>query len=151
MSTIERPSTETVRAYEQTDYFADDQPPVRLRIHDTDAQHQAWLDRHQAHSASILTAWNPFGQELTADDNEARQAQLRATIEASGLPWLTARGEDPEGSWQPEPGFCVFNVPSDLLKRWLEDFEQNAAVRLERGHGCQLVWHPVIDTLFAQS
>ena len=30
--TISRPSDDTIRAYEQTDYFAEDQPPVCLRI-----------------------------------------------------------------------------------------------------------------------
>ncbi|MDO5101809.1 MAG: DUF3293 domain-containing protein [Lautropia sp.] len=147
MNTIERPSAETITAYEQTDYFADDQPPIRLRIHDSDAQHRAWLDRHQATSASILTAWNPFGRNLSAEENDARQTRLLAAIQASGLPWLPARGEDPTGSWAPEPGFCVFNASPELLLQWLVDFEQNAAVRQDISLGCHLVWHPAIQKL----
>ncbi|MDO4904221.1 MAG: DUF3293 domain-containing protein [Lautropia sp.] len=144
MKPIRTPTAAVIAAYEQTDYFADDQPPVRLRIHDGDIPHRTWLAKHRARSASILTAWNPFGRELSAADNDARQRQLQAAIEASGLPWLPARGEDPSGSWQPEPGFCVFDTPPVLLDRWLVDFEQNAAVRLALGEGCQLVWHPEI-------
>lgn len=141
---IPTPTAETIAAYEQTDYFADDQPPVRLRIHDDSALHQPWLARHQARSASILTAWNPFGQELSADDNAARQQRLQAAIAASGLRWLPARGEDPLGSWQPEPGFCVFDASPEQLDRWLIDFEQNAAVRIATDARCHLVWHPEI-------
>lgn len=144
MTPIPIPSAATIAAYEQTDYFADDQPPVCLRIHDEDSRHLGWLDRHQARSASILTAWNPFGQELGAAENALRQQGLQAAIEASGLHWLPARGEDPLGSWQPEPGFCVFDAPEALLDQWLCTFEQNAAVRLARSQGCQLVWHPEI-------
>ena len=89
--TISRPSDDTIRAYEQTDYFAEDQPPVCLRIGDAAAVHLAWLDRHAAHSASILTAWNPFGQELARAENDALQARLQTTILHSGLNWLPAR------------------------------------------------------------
>lgn len=148
--TISRPSDDTIRAYEQTDYFAEDQPPVCLRIGDAAAVHLAWLDRHAAHSASILTAWNPFGQELARAENDALQARLQTTILHCGLNWLPARGEDPKGSWQPEPGFCVFDMPPDLLDEWLMLFRQNAAVRLERGTGCRLVWHPEIARMLAK-
>lgn len=138
------PSAETITAYEQTDYLVDDQPPVCLRIGDDDQQHQPWLVRHGARSASILTAWNPFGQELPAAENDALQQRLQHTIVQSGLRWLPARGEDPKGSWTPEPGFCVFDVPAAMLDEWLQLFRQNAAVRLETGQGCALVWHPAI-------
>lgn len=141
---IPLPSADTIAAYEQTDYFADDQPPVCLRIGDDGRRHQDWLARHGARSATILTAWNPFGQELPAAENEALQARLHATIEKSGLRWLPARGEDPKGSWTPEPGFCVFDVPAAMLDEWLKLFRQNAAVRLDADQGCALVWHPAI-------
>lgn len=141
---IQPPSADTIAAYEQTDYFADDQPPVCLRIGDDGRHHQNWLGRHGARSATILTAWNPFGQELPAAENEALQARLHASIEQSGLRWLPARGEDPKGSWTPEPGFCVFDVPPAMLDEWLKLFRQNAAVRLDADQGCTLVWHPGI-------
>ena len=35
-----RPSAETIQAYEQTDYLAEDQPPVCLRIGDSGQQHR---------------------------------------------------------------------------------------------------------------
>ena len=75
MPTPLRPSAETIQAYEQTDYLAEDQPPVCLRIGDSGQQHRAWLARHGATSASILTAWNPFGQELARAENDALQAR----------------------------------------------------------------------------
>lgn len=138
------PSTQTIAAYEQTDYYAEDQPAVRLRIGDTPGQHAAWLARHGASSATILTAWNPFGQELSLTENEVLQGRLRDAIEQSGLSWLPARGEDPLGSWEPEPGFCVFDLSAALLDEWLQRFRQNAVVRLEAGQPCVLVWHPGI-------
>lgn len=144
------PSPETIAAYRQTDYFAEDQPPVCLRIGHGSSQHHAWLaGLHHARSASILTAWNPFGQELSRADNDALQEKLLAAIRQSGLKWLPARGEDPKGSWTPEPGFCVFDASPAQLDDWLVAFRQNAAVRLEDGGECVLVWHPEIRRLMA--
>ncbi|MDO4636602.1 MAG: DUF3293 domain-containing protein [Lautropia sp.] len=140
------PDQGTIHAYENTDYLADDQPVVRLRIGDAPQQHQQWLARHHACSASILTAWNPFGQALTHTENDALQSRLQTTILHSGLGWLPARGEDPDGQWQPEPGFCLFDLPLPLLNDWLRLFRQNAAVRVTQDSACHLVWHPDIVT-----
>ncbi len=41
-------------------------------------------------------------------------------------------------------------MPPDLLDEWLMLFRQNAAVRLERGTGCRLVWHPEIARMLAK-
>ena len=87
---------------------------------------------------------DPFGQELARAENDALQSRLQTTILHSNLAWLPARGEDPKGSWQPEPGFCVFDMPPALLDEWLQLFRQNAAVRLDANEGCRLVWHPEI-------
>jgi len=150
MPTPLRPSADTIQAYEQTDYLAEDQPPVCLRIGDRCRQRGARLARHGATSASILTAWNPFGQELARAENDALQSRLQTTILHSNLAWLPARGEDPKGSWQPEPGFCVFDMPPALLDEWLQLFRQNAAVRLDANEGCRLVWHPEIARMLTQ-
>lgn len=126
MPTPLRPSADTIQAYEQTDYLAEDQPPVCLRIGDSGQQHRAWLARHGATSASILTAWNPFGQELARAENDALQSRLQTTILHSNLAWLPARGEDPKGSWQPEPGFCVFDMPPPC---WMNGFSCSVRTR----------------------
>lgn len=141
---VSLPDAATIRAYEQTNYLAEDNPPVCLRIGDDDLSHQSWLARYGARSASILTAWNPFGQELALAENQALQERLLTCILESGLRWVPARGEDPLGSWTPEPGFCVFDADPAQLEEWLWRFRQNAAVRLELGRGCRLVWHPEI-------
>ena len=146
---IRRPTDESIRAFVQCVELAGEQPTVCLRIGDDDQLHAGWLARHQARSATILTAWNPFGQELSRTENDALQARLQTTILHSGLGWLPARGEDPLGSWQTEPGFCVFDLSPALLDDWLARFRQNAAVRLERGKGCRLVWHPEIARMLA--
>ena len=141
---IPRPDPKTIAAYEATDYFAHDAEPVRLRIGDAAGDHRAWLEKKGAQSATILTAWNPLGEEKAREENDRAQRQLLADIEAAQLRWLPASGEDPAGAWQPEPGFCVFDLAGEKLDEWLAAFRQNAAVRITRDDKCRLVWHPLL-------
>ena len=103
--------------------------------------------RNPTLSTTILTAWNPLGRNLPEAENRRAQETLLSAIRARGLRWLNATGEDPTGSWEPEPGFCVLDVPDAVLDDWLVIFRQNAAVRAARDEPCRLVWHPAIREL----
>ena len=127
---IPQPDAQTVSAYESTHYFAHETKPVLLRIGDPPAVHQTWLEKMGALSATILTAWNPLGEEKSTADNDEAQAALLAAIRTAAFRWLPASGRDPAAIWQPEPGFCVFDLPKDILDEWLVRFRQNAAVRI---------------------
>ena len=109
------PDAKTIAAYESTHYFAHEAKPVLVRVGDPAKSHQA-----------------------------VRMVALRAAIEERELRSLPASGEDPAGTWQPEPGFCVFDVPADVLDEWLMRFRQNAAVQFTREDRCRLIWHPAI-------
>lgn len=141
---IPTPDARTIAAYESTHYFAHEARPVLVRIGDPAESHEAWLEKMGARSATILTAWNPLGEEKSLPENERAQLALGASIESQGLRSLPASGEDPAGAWQPEPGFCVFDVPDEVLDDWLVRFRQNAAVQFTRDRPCRLVWHPAI-------
>jgi len=138
------PDANTIAAYQSTLYFAHEAKPVLVRVGDPASSHQAWLEKMGAQSATILTAWNPLGEEKNRAENDQAQAELRAAIEDQALRSLPASGEDPAGAWQPEPGFCVFDVPDKVLDGWLVRFRQNAAVQFTRDQRCRLVWHPSI-------
>ena len=141
---IPKPDARTIAAYESTCYYAQADEPVLWRIGDPASAHEAWLRQMGAQSAVILTAWNPLGEEKPPADNQRAQEKLLSAIRARALRWLPATGEDPAGSWQPEPGFCVFDASDEVLDEWLVLFRQNAAVRIARKGACRLVWHPSI-------
>jgi hypothetical protein len=141
---IPTPDAKTVAAYKATYYYAHAAERILLRIGDAPAKHDAWLESMHAASATILTAWNPLGDEKSSAENQRAQEDLLSAIRARDLRWLNATGEDPTGAWEPEPGFCVMDVPDPILDDWLVIFRQNAAVRATRGGPSRLVWHPAI-------
>jgi hypothetical protein len=141
---VPTPDAATVAAYEATHYYAHAAERVLLRVGDPPEKHAGFLDSSGATSATILTAWNPLGQDQPEAENRRAQEALLSAIRARALRWLNATGEDPTGAWEPEPGFCVLDLPDAVLDEWLVIFRQNAAVRAARGEPCRLVWHPAI-------
>lgn len=138
------PTPDTIAAYESTDYFADGSTRLCVRIGEPAAHHRDWLAAHRAASATILTAWNPFGTDAAAADNAQAQQRLQVAIDASGLRRLPAWGTDPRGLWSPEPGFCVLDAAPAQVDDWLRTFRQNAAVRFSCDASARLVWHPAL-------
>ncbi len=55
-----------------------------------------------ATSWAVVTAWNPFSNRLSRDENDERQRALRARIAALGLATFDAVGRDDASDWHEE-------------------------------------------------
>ncbi len=133
------PTPALVSSYEAALYEVMGDDPVALRI-GTPASPD-WLNKCGARSATLITAWNPFSQELEEAINKSRLRQLVATVCAEGLRYLPAQGRDPSGLWASEPGLCVLDASRELALQWLREFDQFAAV-VASPTACSLLWHP---------
>ena len=139
------PLPATVAAYVATDYCIGDAGlTVVLHLGDPCERHAGWLGVHGVGSATILTAWNPFACLAGDANNAAAGRRLKRALDDSGLAVLPALNRDPAGLWPPEAGWCIFDLGSEALDRWLVRFRQHAAVRVAVDSDCQLVWHPAI-------
>jgi len=136
-----RPTLSLEASYRNALYEVAGDDPLVLRI--GAAVPLSWLQHRGAHSATLITAWNPFSRELPEPVNLARLQQLRRAVDAAGLRHLPARGCDPSGLWTPEPGLCVLDLAEALAGEWLREYEQFAAVVAD-ARGCRLLWHPEV-------
>ena len=102
----------------------------------------AELVRRGVDRAAVLTAFNPFSAQADDAGNELRQQWLGAVLLKEGLEVVEAEGRDPDGQWKPEPSLLVFGTTRELEDRLLCDFEQHAAVVVERDAPARLVLHP---------
>lgn len=139
---MREPTEQLIAAYMAAEYRVHGDLPITLRV--GAAAPGGWLEVLGCQSATVVTAWNPFSEQLPADENLARQRELVAIVEAAGLRWLPAVGQDPAGQWLAEESACVLDAPLALVYAWLARFGQFAAVRVERGERCRLVWHPEV-------
>jgi hypothetical protein len=83
--------------------------------------------------AYYLTACNPRSISLTAEENEARLARLRADLDARRVAWLEGVGHIPGESWREQ---CLFvrAIGEDEVADIARRYEQNGIV-LARAHG----------------
>jgi|GEM_PF-2795868 len=92
----------------------------------------------------ILTAENPWSQPLTPAMNAARDAVLRAELNARGLNPQRVRGTDPEATWH-EDGWCVRDHPG-LAAALMQRYQQTAVYVLVNGQRTVLWAESAPDT-----
>ncbi len=127
---------ELLKAYLETDYFVSDDPPLLLRIGEENDDAKILLASFAVSSAAFLTAWNPGSQQLSDDENDARQAGLLSEIESRRLNYLVGYGQ--RGDWQ-EYSYLVLGVSKEEARELAETFEQNAFVWLDQSGVPELV------------
>jgi 8-oxo-dGTP pyrophosphatase MutT (NUDIX family) len=97
---------------------------------------------------AYLTAYNPGGVRAANDDNRARDAALRAWVQARGLAVLEGsggRGDDP--GWPPEPSLVVGGLDLVDAHALAREYGQAAFLYARRGAPIALV--DVTDAAFA--
>lgn len=134
---------ETVAMYRDTLYrtSSDRAPAVTVRIDAPTDATDAWLEQLGAHSATFVTACNPFGELAAGDVNRDANAEFESDLKGLGLRYVPAQADAASGDWS-EAGFCVFDVSEEQLTQWLIEWRQNAVVRVVAGESPELIWHP---------
>ena len=131
---------ELVAAYSATLYEVLGDLSAVISITDTAGAHDPWLTQNNSQTAVVITAWNPFSEQMAPAINAAANIRLQMSIETRKLHSAPAQGRHPLGEWS-EESVCVFDVSDELLDSWLIDYRQNAAIRVRLGEQPQLVWH----------
>jgi hypothetical protein len=95
---------------------------------------------HAGDTWAYITACNPASKELTANENNERQAQLRRELEAGGYRIYEGEGIGADPAWTPEPSFLVLGISQEDALALGTRFGQNAIVVGTSAEQAQLVW-----------
>ena len=91
----------------------------------------------------VVTAWNPFSEELSSAVNAGRHAKLCERLGNDGLTWLPAVGSSPDGGWA-EESVAVVGIDSVAARSLGREFGQNAVFEVADGmlrvHACFDGW-----------
>lgn len=116
---------ELINAYNNTSYNVFD-PPMSIKIGQQIPELDALLKRYDQTNWAYVTAFNPFSELLTAEENEERHKQLNKRLKE----YLSFEGEgvgtDP--AWKPERSFLILGIFEIDAGKFGEDFQQNAIV-----------------------
>ncbi|MDP3229628.1 MAG: DUF3293 domain-containing protein [Acidovorax sp.] len=120
-----------VEAYLKTAYgvhASDVAGSFALRIGEPSDVLRALMTRFNRASTAYITACNPFGEALSAQDNLARHQRLGQELAHRSLPHWPGIGEGPDGAWPGEDSFLVLGLDLVAAQRLGQAFEQNALV-----------------------
>lgn len=127
-------------AYRRTLYVVTD--PAAPMVLQVDRPNQVAANLLQARglqSALFISAHNPWGVSLSAEQNRQRHAELLQALQ----PWplLEGFGASPSGDWPAESSVLVLCDDTEHQLEWLLRFEQNAAVRVSDDGAVELVFN----------
>lgn len=86
------------------------------------------LRAESASSAAVITAFNPRSVSKLPTENDARHADLIASIQAVGGKYFDAEGRDPSAQWPPERSVLLLDASFARAADLADRFEQNAFV-----------------------
>jgi hypothetical protein len=86
----------------------------------------------------LITAANPFSQELTVAQNGERNLELERQIKDLGYEFSWSYGEQSDQSWR-EDGFVIFDLTLETAMLLARRFDQNAILFGEQSR-VALVW-----------
>lgn len=96
-----------------------------------------------AETLHVITAWNPGDLRPAREENQSRNVELRADIEAMGLSVLSALGSDPN-SEHSEESWAVFGLTDEQAIALGAKFDQVAVFQITGSRqtvlGCKDGW-----------
>lgn len=113
-----------LEAYRQTNYKFDD---TLLNIDKISSKAASLLQPFSPAGGLFITAWNPLGKELTVEENEQANQELKNELLKQGLKVTEGYGESPDGKWR-ENSFFAYPIDQDSSLKLCCTFEQNAVV-----------------------
>lgn len=131
--------SELWKAYEETDFIVHTKPEFTLNIGQFSEQLKQLLNSHKVTSAAFVTAYNPFSQQLSEDENSERQTRLVDEIHSRGLSLFQGLGQHPNHQWQGEPSVLILGIALEAAKKLACTYEQNAFVWCDEACTPQLI------------
>ena len=131
--------SELWKAYEETDFIVHTKPEFTLNIGQFSEQLKQLLNSHKVTSAAFVTAYNPFSQQLSEDENSERQIRLVDEIQSRGLSLFQGLGQHPNHQWQGEPSVLILGIALEAAKKLARTYEQNAFVWCDEACTPQLI------------
>ncbi len=86
------------------------------------------MREHGASGAVFITAYNPYSNQVSVEENAAAMKALEDDLQYLGLPYFPGEGADPKGLWTAEPSFLVIGMSYEQAITLAKKYRQNAVL-----------------------
>ncbi len=117
-----------IRAYREAKYVVGIDSPIVLRIGKASHQLKSLLDTHKATTAAFITAFNPYSEVMSDDQNHAAQKSLLVDTQKLGLSAIEGYGQDMAEEWPREASFLVLGITESQAEGLADKYGQNGYV-----------------------
>ena len=132
-------SPELIITYQATNFQVKADPAFILNVDVKSEGLKALFKDGRVNSAAFITAWNPYGELLSNEENQARNNLLINELNLRSLKFLDGFGQDPLGQWSGEDSFLVLEIELEASKKLGIQFEQNAIIWSDKDAIPQLI------------
>ena len=116
----------TLRAYRETRYRVDADPPFTLRVDVRSDALAALHARRGVAASAFVTACNPHGRLLDAAGNAGRRARLLDELARLGTAHVAGLGRHPSNDWPGEESVLALGLDLDAACALARRHAQNA-------------------------
>jgi uncharacterized membrane protein (UPF0127 family) len=129
-------STEVLNEYNATDYIVYNNDII-IKIGDNNKNLADLLQKHNFKSWAFITAYNPYSNVLTDDENSLQHQQL---IDLStNYMVFEGEGKGQNPNWKPEKSLLILGITRNEAIIMGKHFKQNAIVFGEFGNATELL------------
>ena len=121
-------TTNLISAYQVTNFQVKTEPAFILNVNKSSEELKNLFKQYRVDSAAFITAWNPFSESLSMEENQTRNVNLENELNLRSLKFIDGFGQDPLGQWDGEESFLVLGISLEASKKLGAQFEQNAIV-----------------------
>lgn len=131
---------ELIAAYKSTDFEVQTpEASIVLKADQTNPEFDKFLQGRGVATSVIITAWNPWSEPRSREENEESQRIMEDQMRNAGFILLAAAGVDPTGAWEPEQSCCALGMTEEEGIIWGKQFAQNAVLYHYSGQPSRLV------------
>lgn len=128
-------------AYQQTNYYFGD---TLLNVNEPSSEAASLLRPFAPAGGLFITAWNPLGEELTPEENQKANQNLKEKLLKQDLNVTDGYGESKDGKWR-EDSFFAYPIDKESSIKLCCDFSQNAVVYVSSSGLPELLLNPDVS------
>jgi hypothetical protein len=117
-----------IEAYSNTDFRVEDTVSFVLKVGIQSDDLMSLYKETGNNCSAYITAWNPYSQEQSLEENKACQAALLKQLSGANFRFFAGVGQDPLGQWPGEPSVLVLGMDKNQGISVGKKYKQNAIV-----------------------